>query len=167
MPWKRYPSTKTVHYLSLSGLLLGDGDASMGRRRQIDLKSRIKRVFGVQAASECKAMSLRSALKQHECASLLSVLQQIKLHCDDLASANVCLLVLDMNFEVDQRDQRHMIGIVQDIWCNGLDILVPLEDGLSISFDKMAEVVNGMDFLPLYIRQLWCASDFDSRENCG
>lgn len=152
---QRRQSGDALGFVSLSGLLLPGESTRSRSRHRADLKSRLRDVLGVATVIECQAAGLRSAVLQDVDLTLLQVLYQVKKHLIELFAANVRVLVLDMNFEVGLRERNLVIALLRDIWHSGMDILIPLDEGVSISFDKMSEVVNGNDFLEVYVKLLW------------
>ena len=142
-------------FVSLSGLLSPNRSARLRSQHRADLKSRLREVLGAKAVNEYQATELRSAVEHYGDLTLLQVLYQIKKNLRQLVAEGVRVLVLDMTFEAGPRERSLVVALLSDIWCCGMDILIPLDDGASISFDKMAEVVNGNDFLALYVKQLW------------
>lgn len=153
---RRQQLGSVLRFVSLSGLLHPSLSTSVRNRHRANLKSRIKELLGAKTVNEYHAVELRSAITQGGALALLQILYLVKQRLDELAAADVRVLVLDMTFEAGLRERNLVVALLRDIWGGGrgIDILIPLEEGLSISFDKMAEVVSGNEFLEVYAKHL-------------
>ncbi len=68
-----------------------------------------------------------------------------------LQAAGLEILVVDSleYLATDQAD--HFIFAVMNLWSSGLDVVLLGPDNAYVSFDEIAEVVTGKDFIRIYI----------------